>query len=810
MNAVSFFVDAAIAYKKIFDTLEQLFEGISKALQRFDVYREKQNVIDHGMKIRANMILLQLVSICDLSYKVLHKHNKFAQFAAVTLFKSDDGVGAALESLKTMTEDESQMRSVYTYVSGKQTERNTEQLLEASKTTEQTTAQSLEVSKKTERATEQLLETSKKTEDQKESDKQLESLKKILGNLDDSQNKQLRYCTSQAIANSGSWIADLEEYSVWSNLDQSQQQPLLLISGDEGCGKTFLVSRVVEMLKKQFSRTRTDGRKVFVAYYYFGSIFDRARRQEANQGQNKDVSRTVDEALRMLAMQLALEDEVYRQKLSNNLRSAGPLSSNVNELWDLLFVRSLSDASYFLILDDAHDLEKTEELSPFLQAVMEQSSKTSRIRVLVSGRTDLLKSTWKDLGPSQTTLDIASSNKDMARYVELEVDKIPLLQDSSDQVRALREEICEALGGIRSFTQIKFYLDLISGKQRPDEIQEVLDKARNSDDMRDLIVVRLDEFNELPRSDVQDLNQILEWVICCISMLSLEMLKDILKIRQKKNRSLKPIRARIKDDFSGLFNIEGDDDAQDASVTLRSETLKDHFRELTERNKKESALSETKITEMEVKIVQRFLRNLCDEELYSKFAFEDFFEKKLAQSSKVFVDTDEMHANVALDCLKIAIEESEEEYLSVAWYVRNYWSDHLLELDISLVNQNLKLEIGKRLIPMLIDQDTIGKWLRRYVSGYDLLCTDNYAPVLVKWIQESAVNRSSTPDHLQWIKKLSVPPNNADEEIWKPIIRYQANDWLSGDAQNQAWDFMDSFRWVRGFLNKVRLIELRM
>ena len=805
MNAVSFFVDAALAYKKIFDTLEQLFEGISKALKRFEIYQSKQNIIDYGMKVRANMILLQLVSICDLSYKVLHKHNRFAQFAAVTLFKSDDGVGAALEALKTMTEDESQERSVYTYVSAKSTERNTEQLLEASKTTEQTTAQSLELSKKTERATEQILESSKKTEDQKERDKQIESLKKILGELDGSQNKQLRYCTSQAIASSGSWVADLEEYSQWSNLDQTQQSPLLLISGDEGCGKTFLVSRVVEMLKKQFSRARTDGRKVFVAYYYFGSIFDRSGGQGkgSNQGQNKDASRTVDEALRMLAMQLALDDEVYRQKLSNNLRNATPLSSNVDELWDILFVRSLGDASCFLILDDAHDLEKTETLSPFLKTIIEQTSKSSRIRVLVSARTELLKNTSKDLGPSQPILDIASSNQDMAKYVRLEVDKIPLLQDSSDQVKALQEEICEALGEIRSFTQIKFYLDLISGKQRPDEIREVLDKARNSDDMRDLIVVRLDEFNELPRSDVQDLNQILEWVICCFTQLSVEMLKEVLMIRRKENRSLKPIRARIKDDFSGLFNIEGDEDAKDASVSLRSETLKDHFRELTEQNKKESALSDTRITEMEVKIVQRFLKNLCDEELYSKFAFEDFFEKKLAQSSKVFVDTDEMHASVALDCMKIAIEEDIDDYFWMAWYVRNYWSDHLVELDISLVNQNLKLEIGKRLIPMLIDQDTIWKWLKRYISGYDLLCTDVYAPVLLKWIQESAVNRSCAADHLEWIKKLSIPPNNADEEIWRPVIKSQADQWLTGAAENTDWDMMNCFRWVRAFLNKV-------
>ena len=796
MNAVSFFVDAAVRYKKVFDTLEELFEGVSKALDRFNIYRKNQSVLDYEMKVRANMILLQFTEICNLSYNVLIKHNKIGQFLKVTLFKSDEGVGDALNLLNKMTEDEAQMRSTLAYVSGKRTERNTEQ--------------SLELSKKTEKTTEQLLETSKETDAQLKRENQIKSLKDALGELDDSQNKQLRYCTTQALTDSGLWIADLEAYKQWSDLELETQQILLMLSGDEGCGKTFVASKVIELLKKRYSR-RSDGRKAFVGYYYFGSIFDQSRTQKTDHSQasSKDVSRTLDTALRTLAMQIALEDEVYGKNLQNLLVDVGSLSSNIEELWNTLFVRSLSNnASYFLVLDDVHDLEKTETLSLLLKTIVEQSSANSQVRVLISGRTGLLGSASIDLGSSQATLDLASNNRDIIKYVESEVDKIPMLQgDSSAQVQALRQEIRDALGEINSFSQIKIYLDLVASKQRPDEIREVLGKSKNSSDMRNLIVVRLDEFNELPRADIQDLNQILEWIICSFATMTLENLKDILQVRRKKNSSLKPVRARIRDEFSGLFDLSGDDNSTSTKVTLRSETLIEHFQELTQKKKQESTLSDSKITEMEVKIVQRFLKNLCDEELYAKFAFEDFFEKKLAQSSKVFVDTDEMHARVALDCLKIALRENGEESRSssVDFYARWFWVDHLIKLDISLVNQGLKLEIGKRLLPMLVDRDEIKKWLRPDVYAFYYICVEDYATTILRWIQESAVNRGCSAEHLEWIKKLSTPPNVAEEELWKPILKFQAEYWLCFENDEASTDvgYLECFRWIRAYLNRV-------
>ena len=50
VNAVSFFVSAAMAYKKIFDDLDELWGNISEALGRVKIYKDSQGIIDIGMK----------------------------------------------------------------------------------------------------------------------------------------------------------------------------------------------------------------------------------------------------------------------------------------------------------------------------------------------------------------------------------------------------------------------------------------------------------------------------------------------------------------------------------------------------------------------------------------------------------------------------------------------------------------------------------------------------------------------------------------------------------------------------------------
>ena len=98
INAVSFFVQAAMDYKKIFTDLDELWAMISDALDRFAIYKENQGLLDAGMKAIASQILLKFIDVCRLSCKILHK-NRLWQVTKTTLFRDNAGVPDVINDL---------------------------------------------------------------------------------------------------------------------------------------------------------------------------------------------------------------------------------------------------------------------------------------------------------------------------------------------------------------------------------------------------------------------------------------------------------------------------------------------------------------------------------------------------------------------------------------------------------------------------------------------------------------------------------------------------------------------------------------
>ena len=783
VNAVSFFVDAAVQVKKIFESLDDLLGNLSEALYRFDIYRDAQAVLDRGMKRRANLILLTFVKICDVAYKLLAKKGFFGSletFGKNLLFKSDSGVQKQLDLLEKLTHDEAQVRETYTYVTVKRLESSIEQMREDAK----------------------------KAEVSNEREKQIQGLEDKLDKFDQAHGKKWRYCMGQAssIPDSGQWISDHEAYNAWVDLDQSRRQ-LLMLWGDEGCGKTVLVSKIIEGLQKLFPRkTTNDTKKVFVAYHYCSLLADHSRKDSRDGAAGtKDTSCTIDAALRALALQVALADEVYRKNLYNLLKDSQTLSTNVEELWETLFVKTTSDASFFLVFDDVHEAADTDNLSKLMKAIEAQSSTTSRIRVLISGRTELLQSLITEFQLSDSAVDVSSSNDDIAKYVSNEVNKMPLLKGATAELEALRIDICSVLGSIRNFQQIAPFLNEIEGKKRASDIQAVLDRAKTGSDMKGSLLFKLDQCNQLDERDIEDLNKLLEWTLSVFVVLKLSEFEIVLRIR-KHDSSLKSLRARLEDEFLGLFSVLDDEDRPDNPfVDYISDTLKDYFRERTEQKQQKSASSKDKITKMEVKMMQQFLGNLCGKELYTKFGFADFLKKKLDKSVKVHVNTDEMHARVALDCFMVLLYETDSKTEALMGYVRNYWVNHLGKCDLSLVSPDLKHELGEKLLPMFTDEEAMAKWMLPGMPPYAWVTSNAWTPVILRWVQDSGVSKRSSAATKDWVKGLSASSTVPEEALWLAAVTYKAREWLIGidpvpQTRIKLWW---PFRWVRAFFNRV-------
>ena len=794
MNAVSFFVDAAVRYKKIFDTLEQIFEEMSEALKRFNLYRENQAIIDAEMKRRANVILIQFVKVCDSSYKVLKKQKTL--WLTSTLFKDDGGVSNELDELKKMTAYEADARSTLAYISGKKTEKITTESHEILKT--------VAISEK------QVLDKFEKQESKAESERQLASLfKKLLTpdlNMHKEKNRSsltLPHLTPDA----GLWVSRLEKFSQWADPEDSERR-LLLLSGHEGGGKTVIVSKLISILEQRHLRPKDGARKVLIAYFYCGAM--ESRPTDARADRSKTSGPSLDFALRTLAMQIASSEEVYRNSLKNYLTEDSSLSLNVDELWETLFVRSAPGADLFLFLDDAHELEK--ELLPRLfEIFLKSSAKTSsRIQLLVSARSESLGQLIATNSSSYDTINVSADNPDIAAYVDSRVDKISILSGKNEQLVSLRQSSRDTLSKLRSFRDVEGFLDQISKAQRPKDIQDLLQTAKSGVNS---VLDRLEKCNALPQEDVQDLNQLLEWTITAIDDPTLTQLEAVLHTRRARQAtsSFRPLRERIQSEFTGLFSLIGREDDRNPRVQIGSEILEEHFRKLTEENHGDSQqLSEMPITELEVKIVRRFLRNLCDEELYTKFEFEDFFQNKLSKTDKVHVNTDEMNGNVMLDCLRVILQETDADVTKpLRSYTDFYWLDHLIKMDLSLASQNLKGEVGKRLAQMFVDEGVLGRWEKGYELGFFWCMNEEHTKKLLRWVQDLGVNRHCPSLYKDWVDKVCSPPSTASaaEELWRPMMRLEAKRWLLGfrimdDLEDEGDDDREatnSFGCVRAF-----------
>ena len=192
LNAVSFFVQAAADYGNIFKSLDELFSRISDALERFQVYLDKQSILDLPMKRIANELLLRFVKICELSYKVLHRHRGI-QFLKTIAFQDDAGVKAELQELARLVERESQMRGTLNYVSTKKTEKNIETGF----------SQTLEGLGKTEFLAAQTLSSLRKLETTSDLKKQKKDVDLLLGKPEDTYRAEFKACTETAVPGTG-------------------------------------------------------------------------------------------------------------------------------------------------------------------------------------------------------------------------------------------------------------------------------------------------------------------------------------------------------------------------------------------------------------------------------------------------------------------------------------------------------------------------------------------------------------------------------------------------------------------------------
>ena len=742
------------------------------------------DAVDVALRKIINDELICFVDICALSIKVLKGHKVFIALKVFTL-GSDEGVSDQLDRLTTLVEREAQMRATLGF--------------ESQKTSEKNIIESRDGTRKINVTVDRLLNFENRRDAATASKKLLESIDFSLDNPSKAftaVQTTFQHRLSDQVQGSGKWLRSDPRYMAWTS-PESLSFSVLGISGDEGHGKSFLFASVVKYLQEAQPQHENDMRCISTAYH----IFD------------KDEKRTsLVRALKALAWQVANQDIVYRKDVSS-VKATG--INQIENLWDVLFSKSYkSDSTIFLLLDGIDQIEKS-ELKEFvqvlegLQAISETWSQF-KLRILITGRNETMNKVKSQLGEGILTIDMTSeTNDDVERFITHRMNKMEILSGSSDQVLSLRRDISQNLKTQTQgdFVNIGLLLQEISGKQRPGEIRDIL--SRSGGKRSDTIARKIELLNEtLSEEDISDLNVLLTWVIFCPYPFDLAVLEGVLYLKAGES-SLRPLAERITDKYSSLFRIKGKPHPRTKLMPTTSEVLlvSDSIEEFI-RNKDGSDnapdLGRTgDINPAEVSIIRRFLESVCDPNLFAKFGFEEFFQRKLkGKTALVGVDIDNAHLSMLSTCLEAIHHKKTQELESMVVYASHHFAEHLTQADPSLTEPQHKMALGPQLVSLFTDEETIRKWWNPADpwQRLDWIYWDEFAEVSLKWLRDSAVTKNLPEDQSKWVKSLSSK-FEPDADILEHVARFTARLWLQSNVETEYIDSV--FAALHGYITKV-------
>ncbi|KAJ5794025.1 Tetratricopeptide-like helical [Penicillium paradoxum] len=783
-NAISYLIDTGARYKRIFSSLAELFRRISDVLERCKIYlRLPADAVDIALRKIINEELLCFVEICALSIKVLKGHKVFIALK-VFAFDSDEGVSDQLVRLATLVERESQMRATLGFESQKTSERN---IIDTRDGTRRVNA-----------SVDKLLSSDMRRDADSAAKRLLAGIDSSLGNPSEAFKviqASLKRRLGDQVLGSGEWLWKDPLYTAWKSSEQSSLS-LFGISGGEGYGKSFLFATIIQHLREIQSVPAEDMTYTSTAYY----LFDQEKHTSLVQ------------ALKVIAWQIAKRDIVYRKDLSS-VKATGV--SQIASLWEILFSKAYRSDSTFFVLLDGIDQANKKELREFVQLLTELRATSEtwprfKLRVVLCGRDETMNTIKNYMGEIISVIDVASQNNDdVEKFIIDRMNRMEILSGSSDQVLALRREILENLKTQThgDFVNVGLLLHEISGKQRPGEIRDIL--SRSGGKRSDTIGRKIELLNEkLSEEDIADLNIILTWVIFAAWPMQISELESVLLLKTGE-ASLRPLAEKITDQYASLLQIMGKPHpvTQKFSPALDVALVSDSIEEFL-RNKPDSEEAETaqdldltgSINDSEVRIVRRFLESVCDPKLFSKFGFEEFFQRKLkGNTARVEIDTDTAHLRILETCLDV-FKFKDPSGLALHNYAAYYFPQHLQQADPSLTQPQRKIALGPQLVSLFTDEKMIREWWYPDRDWFrtNWIYDDNWSEVVLKWLQDSAVTKNLTEDQSTWVKTLSSK-SAPDADLLERVIKYVAHLWLEEGVANPT----ECFATIYGYTTKI-------
>ena len=812
-NAVSILLDIPSKLHDFHAVVDGLFEQISVFLSQFRIYQriEQFSEIDPDLNDTIHRLMISFVSICALSVELRNggKWGFFKRDAKKVLFDDDSSVSKELGTFKYLVDKQGNIRDTLALEHILKSEDKLSHLLMS---TAESQTHIADIEKGVENIGKGVSELTNAENDRKSEQTKKELLTKITKKLAvkdevvEANKKAFNEFWAESVEGGGQWLCDLAVYTDWVNPKTEEIDPVLLLTGEASCGKSFLSAVVAHDLLDRYgekSSVRTS-----LAYHFFPKYSDKI---------NKD-QKPAETALKAIALQLAEHNMLYRKSLAQivDTKDDGNFfrDSSCQELWDTLKLASTkADCTFFLIFDGLDQCgSDAKALIDVLNSLKNTDVDRSQLRVLATGTSDTLSDT---MSPATPMIEIQQNNEtDVKKYIERQLKKRDLLQGNNTETVKFRTSIYDRLPDLvhGSFFKTQITLDKIDETIAADgsssELERILDEANQDGGM--IAKNAIAELSEsLSAKEIEEVNELLIWVIYGFEYFYIDELEAALFLRFEKT-SLQPLEKKLKKKYPKIFGYEGfgitiDSDVQDAVEVVRN----------SKRMAEDSVprISATiQITNADMRSVQSFLWRLNEKAVIENFVFD---QTTTATTLKGSIHCNEMdaHLSIVKQTFKLLTADPDDRTSALSQYLLDRLPDHLDKLydaaGIDELTPADKREIGKGLFNLLEDGETLERFwwhrgnTRENVSTANWVIDHSRVDVFWKWLDDPEATRTLGKKDKEWLQQ-QKSASDSNRALMRPTIVMVAKNWLQG----RDWVVDDAFLWLQAYLQRVSLSDV--
>jgi hypothetical protein len=820
-SALSFLLDIPPKLHGFHAAIDGIFLEVEPTLVQFEMYRdiESKDAVHPDMVLAINKVMVSFVTLCakcinfrDGGFWVRLKANlKKAMF-------DEAAIQDELQHFKSLIQTQKIIEGTWTIQQVIETKRS---LLLVKDDTEKIIKTTDDIKDKvgTLSAEQQKRRTEQTTKNH------LEKIRNTLGISENEVTSAINVCDSlwkSTVKGSGEWLNQVDVYVNWVKRDPPETSPVLLLTGDGGCGKSVLASVVYKNLDKRSSSltpesermlVQNDGRTL-VAYYAFSPT-----------GKIDDDKTPAETALKCLCVQLALQDAAYAKWLAESFKdnadgakdgSDAPKDqakdakyfrdADCQQLWtDLRLGAPTQTATHFLLLDGIDNLpaNKLQELGSVFQGVDEpQGSDPRRVtrsgaRVLVCGSIQKLE----NLGEAPAgelafpEIDVGSCNgDDIDKYIERELQNSDLFQAANAQNRRLKEEVQAGLKtrAEGSFTQVRSDIGMIKSIVESEMTEDDLKKALSATKKNAKATVTDDiaSLEALPNNQklVEEVNELLLWAYLGPYYYSVEELEGILFLRFEAT-SLKSLREKLQGTYSKLFVIDSDGDVLLQEHVGDSVTLEDRAQRRAS-NERTISINIT-ITNADTESIQRFFWDLGRFGAIDQFKFAptgitaDSSGFSPTQKKRIGINDTDSHMTMLKTVFSLLFNAPNETTELVGPKLLAGLTSHLDKLRTATEADELSAEERRFIARNLLDVFHNPEHLEKHWRSTELLgWTENQAEMdyIWGWLKDPVAISKLESSKAEWLAA-ATDDWNPTRKLLTPFMKMLARRWL----QDREW-----------------------